>query len=184
MPIIWHTKNINIQDYYKSIRRIIMINGDNGTHLSGYKAWQEYKENWTLHIIPVDRAEEFKKFYEHLNVTVSDGIAWGVTGYKEQWVFVKDSRDAFKTRSNIMPLGHELLHALYQDQVGTFHITRKFDTPEGRARTQGAAATVIVHDNWYGTKITKRFWISWGIGWLPITYPYIPIWKAKEQYAI
>ena len=65
MPIIWHTKNINIQSYYKIIRRIIMLNGNDGTHLSGYRAWQEFKSDWILHVIPVDQAEDYKQFYEH-----------------------------------------------------------------------------------------------------------------------
>ena len=50
-----------------------------------------------------------------------------------------------------MPIGHELLHAIYQDAVGTFHITRRYDAPEGRAYSKGAAATVIVHDMRYST---------------------------------
>jgi hypothetical protein len=83
-----------------------------------------------------------------------------------------------------MPLAHELLHAIYQDGVGTYHITRKYDSPEGRAGTRGAAATVIVHDNWYGNKETIKFWIRWKMIYLPITIPFIPIKKAKELYNI
>ena len=83
-----------------------------------------------------------------------------------------------------MPLAHELLHALYQDRIGTFHITRKFDAPEGRAGTKGAAATVIVHDNWYGTKKTIKIWIRWSMIWLPITIPFIPVKEAKKWYPI
>ena len=51
---------------------------------------------------------------------------------------------------------------VYQDGIGTHHITRKYDAPEGRAGTRGAAATVIVHDNWYGSKKTIKFWIRHG----------------------
>lgn len=182
MPIIWHTKNINIQDYYKIIRRIFILNGNDGKHLSGYKAWQQFKEEWTLHMIPVEEAENYKEFYQHLTVETSDGIAWGVTGYKVIYMFIVDSRNPFITRSNAMPLSHELLHALYQDQVGTYHITRKYDVPEGRAGTRGSAATVIVHDNWYGAKVIKKFYIWHGMMWLPISYSYIPIHKAKTLY--
>lgn len=184
MPITWHTQNINIQDYYKIMRRIVMFNGDDGTHLSGYKVWQIIKENWNIHVIPVERADEFSRFYNHLDIEVSDGIAWGITGLREMYLFVNDSRNPFITRSNVMPIGHELLHAIYQEKVGTFHITRKYDSPEGRAGSQGSAGTVIVHDNWYGSKITNKFWIWHGSMWLPITYPYIPIREAKKQYAI
>lgn len=184
MPIIFETEKIDREKYLKLIRRFIMINGDNGRHLSGYHAWENFKDNWTLHIIPVEKQDEYKRFYEHLNVETSDGIAWGVTGLKVIYMFINDSKNSFIIRQNMMPLGHELLHAIYQDAVGTSHITRKYDAPEGRAGTRGAGATVIVHDNWYGTKETIRIWIRWGIGWLPITIPYIPVREAKETYGL
>ena len=190
MPIIWHTKNINIQSYYKIIRRIIMLNGNNGTHLSGYRAWQEFKSNWTLHVIPVDQAEDYKQFYEHYgDINVSDGIAWGITGYKEVIMFIKDSRNPFKKRSNVMPFSHELLHALYQEQVGTFHIRHLHDIwIDGiRVMRKGdsePAATVIVHDTWYATKTTTKLYIWDMFNWLPLTISYIPINKAKQLYPI
>jgi hypothetical protein len=87
-------------------------------------------------------------------------------------------------RSNVMPLAHELLHALYQDRIGTFHITRKFNAPEGRAGTRGAAATVIVHDNWYGSKKTIKFWIRHSFMWLPVTIPFISVKQAKQDYPV
>ncbi len=182
--INFYTKNIDTKRYEDIICRIIMLNGSNGKHLSGYYAWENFKDNWELNIIPTTKQDEFKSYYEHLNVETSDGIAWGVTGKKVIYMFVNDSKNPFILRSNIMPLGHELLHAVYQDGVGTHHITRKYDAPEGRAGTRGAAATVIVHDNWYGSKETIRFWIRHGFIWLPITVPYIPIKKAKEDYSI
>ena len=84
---------------------------------------------------------------------------------------------------NILPCYHEMLHALYQDQIGTSHIMYKtVDPPEVKKSGQkGPAATVIVHDNWYGfkTKITTWYWILF---WLPIKMPYIPIKKAKILY--
>ena len=87
-------------------------------------------------------------------------------------------------RQNIRPLAHERLHALYIDAVGTEHIVRRYNAPEGKAGTSGSRATVIVHDNWYGSKETIRIWIRWGFIWMPITIPYIPIKKAKEIYNI
>ena len=115
MPIIWHTSNINIQDYYKIIRRTIIFNGYDGTHLSGQRAWENFKKVWTVHVYPVDRASEFEQFFGHLNVNTNLEMAWGVTGYKELHMFIKDSRNPFKKRSNAMPFSHELLHALYQE---------------------------------------------------------------------
>lgn len=184
MTIEWHTKNINIQDYYKVIRRFFILNGDNGFHRSGIKAWKKFKNEWILHMLPLSEMENYKRFYDHLIVETSDGIAWGVTGQKIIYMFVTDTRNPFIFRQNIMPLGHELLHALYQFSVGTYHIIRKYDAPEGRAGTRGSAATVIVHDNWYGSKKTIRIWIFWGISWLPITIPYIPIKEAKKTYGV
>lgn len=166
------------------MRRIFMINAYDYTHLSGKRAWDEFKKTWTVKIFPVSETEKYKHFFAHLKVETSVGIAWGITGMKEMYLFVNDSNNPFITRSNAMPIGHELIHALYQMMVGTGHINRRYDTPDGRFGSRGPAATVIVHDNWYGSKITKRFWISVGIGWLPITYPYIPIWKAKEIYSL
>ena len=184
MSIYFLTKNIDQKKYRDVIKRIIMINGHDGTNLSGYKAWQNFEENWTLNIIPVTDQDDFKKYYDHLNVETSDGIAWGVTGVKVIYMFVNDVKNPFIIRQNAMPIGHELLHAIYQDAVGTFHITRRYDAPEGRAYSKGAAATVIVHDNWYGSKETIRVWIRWGVIWIPITIPFIPVKKAREIYKI
>jgi hypothetical protein len=180
--IKFFTKNIDEKKYRDIIQRIVMINGDDGN--GGYQAWKNFEETWELNIIPVTEQQDFKKYYEHLNVETSDGIAWGVTGVKVIYMFVNDVKNPFIIRQNVMPLGHELLHAIYQDAVGTFHITRKYDAPEGRATTRGAAATVIVHDNWYGSKDTIKVWIRWGLIWIPITIPFIPVKKAKELYAI
>jgi len=166
------------------IRTAFMLNGDDGTHLSGYKNWLNFYETWTLWIIPVDQSEDYKNYYQHLNVETADGIAWGVTGQKVIYMFINDIKNEFILRQNIPPLVHELLHALYLDKVGTFHITRLYDSPEGRAGTRGSAATVIVHDNWYGSKEMTRIWVRWGIIWIPITFPYIPIKKAKVLYKV
>jgi hypothetical protein len=182
--IRFFTKNIDQKKYTDIINRIIMINAHDGTSNSGYKALEKFKKDWTLNIIPVTEQEDFKVFYNHLDIEVSDGIAWGVTGSKVIYMFINDVKNPFIIRQNIMPLAHELLHAIYQDNVGTYHITRKYDAPEGRAGTRGAAATVIVHDNWYGSKETIKIWIRWGMIWLPITIPYISIKKSKQLYPI
>ena len=146
--------------------------------------WKKIKNEWTIHVIPVERTDEFSHFFNHLDIETSTGIAWGITGLKEMYLFVNDSRNPFIIRSNTMPISHEILHAVYQENVGTFHITRKYDSPEGRKGTQGAAATVIVHDNWYGRKQRLTFWISWGLGWLPLVMTYYPVKQAKQEYAI
>jgi len=185
MSIIWHTKKINIQKYYHIIMMNIWINSDDGTRNVGYKSWQKFKKEWTVHVIPTDKVGEFSKFYSHIpNIKVSQGIAWGITGSKEMFLFIVDSRNPFIIRSNAMAIGHECLHAVMQDKVGTFHITRHYDSPEGKVGTKAPAATVIVHDAWYGNKPTLRFWIGWGLGWIPITMPFMQVKKAKELYPI
>tara|TARA_R110002020_G_scaffold278160_1_gene493610 strand:- start:776 stop:1330 length:555 start_codon:yes stop_codon:yes gene_type:complete len=182
--IVFKTKNIDKEKYKDIIQRTIILNGDDGTPLSGYRAWQNFDQTWTLMIIPVTEQEEYKRYYGHLQVEVSDGIAWGVTGQKVIYMFINDSANSFIIRQNVMPLAHELLHALYIDAVGTQHIVRRYNAPEGKAGTSGSRATVIVHDNWYGSKETIKIWIRWGFIWMPITIPYIPIKKAKEIYDI
>ena len=182
--ILFFTKNIDQAKYRDIIKRTIMINGDNGTNNSGLKAWNDFEKNWELNIVPVTEAANFKKFTDHLNIEISQGMAWGVTGTKVIFIFVIDDNNSFILRSNVMPLAHELLHAVYQDAVGTSHITRKYNSPEGRAGTKAAAATVIVHDNWYGSKETIKFWIRIGLSYIPITIPFIPIKIAKKNYPI
>lgn len=182
--IVFKTKNIDEKKYRDIIQRTIILNGDDGTHLSGYKAWQNFDQTWTLMIIPVTEQADYERYYGHLRIETSSGIAWGVTGQKVIYMFVNDSANSFIIRQNIMPLAHELLHALYIDAVGTEHIVRRYNAPEGKAGTSGSRATVIVHDNWYGSKETIRIWIRWGFIWMPITIPYQPIWKSKQQYQL
>jgi hypothetical protein len=180
----YFTENIDKTAYDKIIRNIITFNGDDGTDMSGWKAYRNFEDTWVLNIIPTSKQEDYVRYYNHLNIEASDGMAWGVTGKKVIYMFVVDTKNPFVLRSNVMPLAHELLHAIYQDAVGTSHITRKYNSPEGRAGTKGAMATVIVHDNWYGSKEKMKFWVRYGVIWLPITIPYIPIKKAKELYNI
>jgi hypothetical protein len=186
MTTIYHTKKINQKAYDQIIKNTIIFNGHDGTHLSGQVAWAKFDAEWTLEIIPLTDAidPKYSSYFKHVEVNTNTGIPWGITGKKTITVFVTDTRNPFILRQNVMPLAHELLHAVYQDNVGTYHITRKYNSPEGKAGTRGAAQTVIVHDNWYGSKETLKFWIRYGVIWLPITIPYCPIKKAKEEYPI
>jgi|FLOH01.1.fsa_nt_gi hypothetical protein len=43
MPIFFETKNIDRQKYTKIIRRAFILNGDDGTNLSGQEAWHREK---------------------------------------------------------------------------------------------------------------------------------------------
>jgi hypothetical protein len=184
--INFYTEKIDETAYTKIIRNVIMFNGDNGKNKSGLNAWYNFKDNWILNILPLKKStdDKYKSYFDHLEVKTGEGIPWGITGKKIIHMFVNDTKNPFILRSNVMPLAHELLHAIYQDAVGTFHITRKYDAPEGKAGTKGAAASVIVHDNWYGSKETMKFWIRYGFIWLPITIPYYPVKQAKEDYNI
>ena len=142
--INFYTKNIDTNRYTDIVCRTIMLNGSNGKHLSGYYAWENFKDNWELNIIPTTKQEEFKKFYEHLDIETSDGIAWGVTGKKVIYMFVNDSKNPFILRSNIMPLAHELLHS-GQRQLSPRTI---FDAVRGvHRRCEGAYAVVSVKNS-------------------------------------
>ena len=96
--INFYTKNIDTKRYEDIICRIIMLNGSNGKHLSGYYAWENFKDNWELNIIPTTKQDEFKSYYEHLDVETSDGIAWGVTGSKVIYMFVNVVRLYYGSR--------------------------------------------------------------------------------------
>ena len=114
-------------------------------------------------------------------------MAWGVTGKNVLYWFVTDSRNPMIFRQNLGPGFHEVLHAMYQLAVGTGHVTYLTrGNPVGAPNMQGKkgpAATVIVHDNWYGTKRKITLWFRHG-GWIPMRMPYIPVKEALQLYAI
>ena len=57
--IHYFTKNIDEKKYNDIIQRTIMINGNDGTNNSGYKAWQNFEENWTLNIILIKKISRY-----------------------------------------------------------------------------------------------------------------------------
>lgn len=185
-------KNINQQDYYKVIRRTVIMNADDGDKLSGYKFWQWFKKNVKVTIIPVADAWKYKQFFEHIagiDDRVSKGIPWGKAGMRELIWAVNDKYNplGFYIRQNVPPGVHELLHVIYQELVGTMHVQYQSSEPPEviRLPQSGPAATVIVHDNWYGFKTRLRMWISWApFIYLPLSIPYIPVKKGKEMYNV
>lgn len=186
MPVIWKTKNINIQRYYKAMRRCIMLNGDDGTPMSGWKTWQKFKDQFTITVIPVTEAKNYEQFYKHLNIENIAQIAWGVTGKNVIYWFVIDSNNPRVFMQNLPPGFHELLHALYQMEVGTNHTQYYYDIiidgiVRQKAGSKGPAATVIVHDNWYGSKKSVRAWFLHSM-WVPTRMPFIPIREARAMY--
>lgn len=178
MTLIFKTKKINQARYYRAIRRCIILN-------SNYKAWLRFKKRWTVYVIPLSEAEAYKKFYKHLKLEGAGGMAWGVTGKDVLYWFVGDSRDPRIFMQNLGPGFHELLHALHQQEIGTSHVTYlTCGNPVGAACLKGKsgpAATVIVHDNWYGTKKKITLWFRHG-GWIPMKMPYIPVDEAMRIY--
>lgn len=185
MTFDWKTKKINIHRYYRAVRRCVMLNGDDGTRGSGMRAWRRFKERWTIYVVPVTETEKYKKFYEHLKIEGSGGMAWGITGKDVLYWFITDSRNPRIFMQNLRPGFHEVLHALYQQEIGTGHVAyKRGEPPEVRRLPQnGAAATVIVHDNWYGFKTNIKMWFFVGF-WVPVRMPYIPIKLAKEAYQL
>lgn len=192
MTFDWWTKKINHQRYYKAMRRCIIINGHqkdaNGYDIrgSGHAVWNRFKKQWHVIVMDLKDAEKYKHMYKHLKLEGSGGMAWGVTGKNQLLWFVADSRDPRRFMSNLPPGFHELLHALYQQEIGTHHIMYQThgDPPEVSSKRGklGPAATVIVHDNWYGFKTKIKMWFGISLMWVPVPMPYIPIWKAKKMY--
>jgi hypothetical protein len=60
--IVFKTKNIDKEKYTDIIQRTIMLNGHDGTSNSGYKAWENFDQTWTLMILPVTEQEEYKRY--------------------------------------------------------------------------------------------------------------------------
>lgn len=172
MSIIWKTKKINIQDYYKIIQRYIIL-------MTSYNLWQKIKSEWDIFIVPVEDSEKYRDFYKHVKLETSDRISWGVTmpptthSKGQMFAFIIDSRNPFITRSNAVTINHENAHILAFLIAGTTRMTRRYDNPEGKAGTQGPAYVVLVHDIYYGSKEFFTYWISWALSWIPITGPYI-----------
>lgn len=181
MTFDWYTKKINHQRYYKAIRRCIILN-------SSKEAWDHFKKLWHVIVMDVKDAEKYKHMYEHLKVEGSGGMAWGVTGKFELIWFVNDSRDPRVFMSNLPPGFHECLHALHQQEIGTEHVTYKTcGNPAGATcmkGKKGPAATVIVHDVWYGTKRNIKIWFSVGLMYVPVRMPYAPVEESKRMYDV
>ena len=180
MPIIFKTEKISIHRYYDVLRRCVMLN-------SGYRAWKRLKDKFTIYVIPLSKAEEYKSFYEHLKIEGAGGMAWGITGKNVLYWFVSDSRNPFIFRQNMGPGFHEILHALLQNEVGTSHVTyltrgNPYGAPNMKGKS-GAFATVAVHDEWYVMKTKIRVWFRNGF-WIPAKMPYMPVWRMKLRYNI
>ena len=188
MTFEWKTKKINIQRYYKVIRRCIILNGYDGTPGSGYREWQNFKQRVKILVVPVSETEKYKDMYKHLNIEKVGAIAWGVSG-KDMFIwFVIDSRNPRVFMQNVGPGFHECLHVMYERVIGTTHIKYKYDiyidgVRQYKRGDMGPAATVVVHDNWYGMRASIRIWFLHSI-WVPTVMPYIPVKIIKQTYGI
>lgn len=201
MTLKFTTKKINQKQYYNAIRKCVMLNaadrikvtdGMGKTYviqdkngLTPHEVWQMFKDTVTTHIMPVSETDKFKHMFKHLNIESNGKMAWGVTGKNEWYWFVTDSRNPRIFMQNLGPGFHECLHMMYQMIIGTRHIGYIYsDSPEVKRLPQsGPAATVIVHDNWYGSKKKIRVWFFVGI-WVPVMMPYIPIENARSLYML
>lgn len=193
MPIdMTRIKNANKQDLYKVIRRTVLLNAkdDKKGSMSTYEFWQWFKKNVQVTIIPVKDAWKYSEFFSHLKLgdRTSTGMPWGKAGKNEIIWAINDNYNplGFYIRQNVPPGVHEILHIIYAKAIGTKHI--EYQRPEPpevkRLPKKGPAATVIVHDNWYGYKTKVKMWISWGVMYLPLSIPYIPIKIARKMYKL
>lgn len=199
MTLIFTTKKINIQRYYSAVRTCVMLNAADRVRvkgrfgrtllkrregsLSSWQVWQLFKDKVTTHILPLSELDKYKDIFKHLNIDPSGKMAWGFTGKNEWYWFVTDSRNPMIFMQNLGPGFHEVLHMMYQLVIGTSHIPYlTSDPPEvGRLPQNGPAATVVVHDAWYGFKDNIRVWFWVGL-FVPVRMPYIPIELARKRY--
>ena len=167
MPVIFETSNIDEVAYEKLIRRQIYIN-------LGITEGRAFLDRWNIVVYPLEAATEFVQFFEHVEGETSAGIAWGISMPKtggrggDIYNFVNDTKNPFILRSNFTKISHENGHALCWYKLGTSRCVRKFDEPGARAGSQGPCYVTKVHDQFYGAKKFRTYWVRYGLIWLPV----------------
>lgn len=168
MPIFFETDSIKEDRYRVLIERQIYIN-------LGYERGEEFLQKWNIIIYPLEAGEEFADFFEHVEGETNLGIAWGVTTPKSQeeggdiYCFVNDRSNMFLIRSNFTKISHELAHGILYALKGRGRCVRRYDEPSASAGSSGACYVTQVHDQFYGKKLFRKYWIRYNFAWLPVS---------------
>jgi len=167
MAIIFETSNINEKVYTKLIKRQLYIN-------LGFKEARKLFNTWNIVIYPLEAAEHYKEFFAHVEGETNLGIAWGVTMPKpgsiggDLFCFIRDTKNPFILRSNMTKVSHELAHMILYKKLGKTRAVREFDEPGAKAGSEAAAYVTLVHDQFYGRKKFRIYWVRYGLIWLPV----------------
>lgn len=167
MPIIFETENIKEERYETLIKRQLIIN-------LGYTSAKEFLAKWNIIIMPLEASVDFVEFFDHVEGETNLGIAWGVTQPKavglggDIYCFINDRSNMFIIRSNFTKISHELAHGLLYALKGRGRCIRRYDEPAAKAGTEAACYVTLVHDQYYGRKRFRKYWIRYNLIWLPV----------------
>ncbi len=167
MPIIFETDNIQTERYQTLIMRQLTIN-------LGITGAKEFLTRWNIVIMPLEASVDFAEFFEHVEGETNLGISWGVTMPKsgneggDIYCFINDRSNMFIIRSNFVKISHELAHGLLYALRERSRCIREYDEPAGKAGTEANCYVTKVHDQYYGRKKFRTYWIRYKFMWLPI----------------
>ena len=167
MVIVFETENIKEDRYKTLIERQIYVN-------LGVGEGTEFLKRWNIVIYPLEASEEFAEFFDHVEGETNLGIAWGVTMPIKQgeggdiYAFVNDRAHMFILRSNFTKISHEIAHAVMYSLRGRGRCIRQYADPGAREGTEAACYVTLVHDQFYGRKKFRTYWIRYGAIWLPV----------------
>lgn len=167
MPIIFETEHIQTDRYQTLIMRQLTIN-------LGITRAKEFMSKWNIVIMPLEASVDFVDYFDHVEGETNLGIAWGFTAPKsvneggDIYCFINDRSNMFIIRSNFTKISHELAHAVLYALKGRGRCIRKYDEPAAKAGTEAACYVTEVHDQYYGRKKFRTYWIRYNFIWLPI----------------
>jgi hypothetical protein len=166
MPITFRTYKIKKDRYKVLIERQIYVN-------LGVSKGKDFIKNWDILIHPLEDSEKYKQYYDHVEGETNIGIAWGVTMPSEDKhgkiiCFINDKDNVFILRSNFTKISHELAHGILYALKGRSRCIRKYDEPGAKKGTEAACYVTQVHDQFYGKKQFRTYWIRYGLAWVPV----------------
>lgn len=167
MPIIFETNNIQEDRYKVLIERQTYVN-------LGIDRGRQFIREWNIVLYPLEASVDFAHYFDHVEGETNLGIAWGFTAPKEGkggdiYCFIEDKSDVFRIRSNFTKISHELGHGILYALKSRSRCIRKYDDPGAKAGTEAPCYVTQVHDQFYGTKKFRKYWIRYGVIWLPVS---------------